>query len=240
MKNSPLALVVGQVGFSYAPELSRAGEFLREAFKELRLPIAERSEKVQVEHFSLRNAPNVRQETVWLFTDPTKTKGVSMGPRHLMFTTNNYINFQDYSTWVGEVVAAIQAVFSDLYFQTIGLRYFNVHKPKDESNDWLVEAVRGIQHQNIETTHFHHRYEFWCETKTGLLHAHCRREHGGTVPKNLEFAERLFPPKFVFEKTDHIYISKDLNSELIRIYGVVRFHPYLATKVFHGVKKKMP
>lgn len=205
MSNSPLALVVGQVGFSFAPELSKAGEFLRVAFQKLNLPIAEPSEKVHLEHFSPRNPPNLRQETVWLFINPTKTKGVSIGPRHLAFISNQYKDFQDYSDWVGKVVDAVQTAFTDLYFQTIGLRYFNVHKPLDESNDWLVEAVRGIQHSNIETVHFHHRYEFWCETNTGSLHGRCGREHGGLVPKSLEFAERLFPERFLFKKTDHIY-----------------------------------
>ena len=70
---------------------------------------------------------------------------------------------------------------------------------------WLTPTARGIPTNGLETKHFHHKYDFWCETADGALQAKCSLEHGGKQPKSLGFASAFFPTRFLFEKCDHVY-----------------------------------
>lgn len=207
MKNSPLALVIGQVSFSYAPELNTAGEQLRMPFKDIGLPVAEprRETNFQIDPLNPHSPPSVQHTTSWLFTNPSKTRGVSIGPKHFAFMLSDYQDFQEFSSWVCNVVSAWEKSYQDVYFNGVGLRYFNVFKPNELPCNWLTESVRGISTNGIETDHFHHRYEFWSVTSGGALHARCTLEHGGAAPPSLQFAIPLFPQKFCYLQSEHIY-----------------------------------
>lgn len=202
---SPLALVVGQLGFSYAPELQGAGEKLRAPLRELGLPIAEPRQEVSVQFSFPMQQPNVRTSSVWLFTDPKKHRAVAIGPALVSFIVNKYDDFHTFSSWVSSVTTRIQEAFADLYFNNIGLRYFNTFVPEELPSSWLVESIRGMPTKGISTSHFHHKYEFWCDTGEGRLSCRCTLEHGGSVPKSLGFASTLFPKEHIHTFNDHIY-----------------------------------
>ncbi len=122
LSKSPLAAVIGQVGFTYAPEFQMAGDLLRDPFRDLGLPIVEMHRNVHVEHGSPNTPPNVQHHEIWLFTNPSRTQGVSVGPRHFAFMVNDYTDFPQYAAWIGGLIDALPPKLASTYFCSIGLR----------------------------------------------------------------------------------------------------------------------
>lgn len=215
LTNSPLALVIGQVGFSLAPELRESDKRLREGFKRLGLPILEAMDgttPVPARQIQMRFQIGPRGlvpaqshgGTSFFFSNPEKTEGVSISPQHLAFVVNKYDTFKTFNERVRSIVERITNEFPEIYFANIGLRYLNVFLPEEIPSDWLAKSVQGIASDGIDTNHFHHKYEFWCTTTTGVLVARCTLEHGGKPP-NISIGEALFPQKLVFSRDEHVY-----------------------------------
>ena len=210
LKNSPIALVIGQVGFSLAPEFRESDRRLREGFKRLGLPILEAMDvttpvaarQIQL-HFQIGPRGQVPAHsqggTTFFFSNPEKTEGVSISPQHLAFVVNKYDTFKTFNERVGGIVECITNEFPEIYFANIGLTISNVFSPKEIPSKWLATSVQGIATDGIETKHFHHKYEFWCATTTGVLVARCTLEHGGKPP-NISIGDALFPEHLVFSR----------------------------------------
>lgn len=176
------------------------------AFKNIGLPILTRQQSTHIEQVSLQSPPRVENQTIWMFTNPEKSKGVSIGPKHLAFVVSEYNSFLEFSAWVGQITRIVGELFPNTYFCNVGLRYINAFQAEKIPSNFLVDSVRGIGSEGIDTNHVHHKYEFWCTTKKGVLIAKCNLIHGGNVPAGLEFAANMYPPRFVFEKDKHVYL----------------------------------
>ena len=206
LENSPLAIVLGQVSFSFAPEFNSCGDVLRMAFKNIGLPIVARQQSTHFEHVSPQSPPRVENQTIWMFTNPEKSCGVSIGPKHLAFVKSDYKSFPEFSEWVGRVTRVVEEKFPGTYFCNVGLRYVNAFSAEAIPSNYLVDSVRGISSEGIDTDHVHHKYEFWCTTKKGVLISRCNLIHGGKVPAGLEIAANMYPARFLFESKDHVYL----------------------------------
>ena len=207
LTNAPLALVLGQVAFSYAPEFAEAGEKLRMPLKEIGLPVAEPRDQISMSVQLSESGANPRQSVArfWSFSDPQRTKSVLCCPKYVAFVVNEYKSFDAYLNWVEHIVDVVDSVFPEVYFYNVGLRYFNIFKPEQSRSEWLCESVRGVTSEGIDTEHIHHNYTFWCTTKTGNLQAICSLQHGGKVQRPLEFVTPMVPKELLFSEKDHVY-----------------------------------
>ena len=95
-----------------------------------------------------------------------------------------------------------------------GFRSVNVIESVDESPEsiWqlLAHGLHGVDHRNLDTSHFHHQYRYWSETPDGNLVVNGRYVHGRDAlppdlrPENLSMKKKFDANRCVYAlELDH-------------------------------------
>lgn len=209
LKAPPLVAVVAQVGVVNlgtfdGSRLSRLKDCLKGI--DPPFPIYDQQQERNVKFVAADQPPELTEQQLHRFFVNGRSEGVSVRSNSITFfvgkTYDGFDTFRNRFSSVLDCVAGENA----LQFQNVGLRRVNVLPHLTDGAVPIHSSLEGFRRNGLENfTHFHHKYEFWCETPNGRLHVLCSSQHASRKPENLGQAEAVFDDASLGSYDDTVY-----------------------------------
>ena len=219
---SPLAFVIASITFS-EPIDANANELkaTKECFSKAGFSIESRRTQRNVQLGV--TTPVVDQYVVYQYLDVDRKRGASISKKSLSYFASDHQGIDDLSSSVGNVFGCFEIGFGQRSIESVGLRYVNVFQLESVPSKLVSNSLTGLAHRGLTTPdqHFHHNYEFWCETDGGRIHTRYAVTHGDRRPEQLGVANSVFPERTLGGYDDN-YCHLDIFENTRKIERIIR------------------
>ncbi len=201
--DAPLMIAVAHVTFTQSPEIIQHITSVKAGLGKLGLPLAEAKQHANFTVNQSGAAPTVTQTSFWWFTSPERRRAVAVGQNYLVFYDGQYSKFGDFVDFLKQANELVVSVAGEGCFLTaMALRYVSGFRSDGSPSPYLVTGLSGIPLASLETEHFHHQYNFWCDTaEGGKLVANVKTVHGHQlIPQDIQSAGVALDGKFALGK----------------------------------------
>jgi len=204
--DAPLMLALAQITFTQSPEVLQSITDVKARLCDLGLPVAEIRRKMSVSVSFGGMPPKMGQDTFWWFASLDTRRAVAVSPTSIVVYDACYRRFSDFETLTTNVVESVVKVAGNgCFLTTASLRYVSGFAAEELPSPFLVAGLNGIPTNNFQTKHFHHTYNFWCETAPECrLFINSKTVHGHElIPKDVSSVGIGIDDKFKLQKEVH-------------------------------------
>jgi uncharacterized protein (TIGR04255 family) len=202
-EDAPLMVAIAQIGFTQSPELLQRITDIKAGLARLDLLIAESTQQTNVAISQTGGIPQVIQNLFWWFRALNRRRAIGVSQNQVVLYDADYGRFQQFLDRVKEMTGLVAETAGPGCFVTfVALRYISGFASDGSPSPYICAGLQGIPVQGLNTTHFHHEYNFWCDVDDGgKLVAKLKTVHGNQlIPQEILAAGLAFDQKFNFDK----------------------------------------
>jgi uncharacterized protein (TIGR04255 family) len=201
----PLMLALAQIKFTQSPEIFEKITVIKAVLGDLGMPVAQSKQQVNVAVVAGAPSPSrISQSLIWWFHSLDRRRAMVVAQNSLVFYDASYSRFAEFSALMHSAVEVIISVAGGgCFLTTVAMRYLSGFASDGSPSPYLAAGLHGLDQGPLNTSHFHHRYNFWCTTENeGRLVLNASTVHGGQLfPPDLAVAEIAIDPRFRLPNT---------------------------------------
>ena len=205
LADGPLAVVIASINFNdiHNPDPSQLT-----AIRECLAGAGYVNENRQAQRnvtFTGTSNPRMEDFTVYQYLNADRTRGASLSRQSLSYFASSHNGIDELTTEFNQIISCFQETLKCRVVNNLGLRYVNVFKLESIPSVKISPSLTGLGHRGLTEPngHFHHNYEFWCDTGNGRLHTRYAVTHGDRRPEQLGTANSVFPADKLASYSDH-------------------------------------
>lgn len=212
----PLMLVLAQVAYTPSPEVLSEITTVKTALGKQGFPVADVKQQSSFSIGPQNPVPHVNQNSYWTFTTMDARRSVVVAQNSVVIYDTNYGRFDQFRARLHDVLSTIADVTGEGCFtRSVALRYVSGYQETSDTSNFLHQGVRGVDMEKLPNDHFHHSYNFWCNTNDGgRLVVGVKTVHGNQLaPGDFNSVGLKIDPKFNLSRTD-IAVQIDIHETI--------------------------